>query len=1168
MHLHKIKKSEKVKSIEKNYITLFDKEVSTSQMDTNILVHAYDWKVEEELNSSENSEINCWALTQESKPVLIRVLNFPVSRVWQLPEKENLNWTSSSVNKVIQRIKYMGEHSHKQFKINKGTFINQAKLYYYDKGKRFPFILLEFDNEQSLSICENKLKWPIKVRGLGEFTLLSCESKINSVRKLLTYRDLKTSNWFNVKVIPVPISERISTLGENEYYCLDYKTIIPLKPTDEGYDVISRPGTVSVDLEAHSHRHNAFPGKWNNTDVITMISIVFQKGDHIRKILITQCECNDDLMKKILECKVEIIEVSDEIEIIRKFEEYIRELDPEIITGYNILGFDWDYMNSRLGNVLEKWNSMGRIKSRDSFYDAKSWSSSAYGQNEIKNLIIDGRIVIDMMLHFKRHYKFPKYSLNYVAEQLLGKKKLDVPPKEMFEAKDELDEANKLLKSNEYKEEKDTIELKRKAVGRITKLGAYNIVDSELVLDLFNCVNMWVTSVQFSNAFGIPMSYLSTRGQQIRVYSQLYDECSKMGIIIDMPKQTGLGYKGAFVMEPKPGIFKNSIILDFLSLYPTIIISFNICYSTFVPPELAKLIPKSELHKFNIIEWDQDESNEDKKTKTKKHYKYFFAKSPMGVLPKMLQKLLAERSEVKKALRAESDPAKRAVLDKKQLAIKQSSNSVYGFLGVGIDMATLPLHPAAMTITAMGRMLIDDTNDWIEKNVPNATVVYNDTDSTFVDVGISNLNECVELGKKMGIDVTKFLRKKYLGHFKECNFVGAIELEFENIYAILLCIAKKKYKAIKIDLKTGKLLWDNPVNKGIITARRDNCKWQLKVYNRVIMGLLKGMSRSDVEYIIIREIREIMTRSVDVANLMMNKSIGVYKESSNYFMKHFADRLRRKGKNIQPGDRLDYLVTEDSSLKKVGDRMRLAEEYEEQLKTEDRMWYDREYYVMNVLQQCIEQLYEVGFGKEIKEDIDKMKKSQTDKLQQECKEKFEQVKKQGEDLIAKYLETDRDKINPTIKRVKRSLEKVMENHNKAIRAVPKATVKWGRKNVHTGPNMSLVQNTFRMMMVNKGVISQLESMDGFGTEEFFNHFKDSAVSKKNRSSVNKIARTKRSKEKSVLSRIKRNQRLMRSSEALSPPRVKRQEENLSPLRVKRQEENLSPLRVKREKRPN
>lgn len=1067
------------------FVVIQTKSTSIKRMDLpeKLVLHAYDWKVEEELNRSENSEINCWALTQKSKPVLLRILNFPVSRIWQLPQLDGITWTKPLAEKVLTKIKNISQYSNRTFKINKGKFVTQKKLYYYDKGQPFPFISIEFDNEKSLSTCEHRLKYSIKVKDLGEITLMTCESRIDTIRKLLTCRNLKTSSWFEVAATPVPVTERISTLGSNEYYCLQPSTIRPLDQDEDGFDIVTTPGILSFDIEAHSNRHNAFPDKWSATDVITMISIVYKKRDLIRKILITQCECNplDD---------VEIVKVDDEIEVIRTFEHFVRVLDPEIITGYNIMGFDWEYMNSRLSNELSKWESTGRIKNREPIYDPKSWSSSAYGQNSINNLPIDGRVGIDMMLQIKRHYKFPKYSLNYVAEQLLGKKKLDVTPREMFEAKDDLDEANRLLESKEIPEEEALI-LKDDAVKRITKLGAYNIVDSELVLELFNHTNMWVTSLQFSNVFCVPISYLSTRGQQIRVYSQLYDECSKAGIIIDMPKQSGSGYKGAFVMEPKPGRYNDVIVLDFLSLYPTIIISKNICYSTFVPPERVASIPASEMHKYNVIEWDgfEDEENDEdgKSSKTKnkriKHYKYVFAKSPLGVVPRMLQRLLAERSAVKAALRNESDPVKRAVLDKRQLAIKTSANSVYGFYGVNIDMAILPLMAAAMSVTAMGRILIGDTNSFIEENY-SATIVYGDTDSTFVNIQIEGSEEskdCVETGKQMGRDVTQFLRSKHIGDPKLCNFVGAIDLEYEKVYGIFFAIAKKKYMAIVRDDVTGELLWDKPVSKGIIMARRDNCKWQVKVYNDVIMGILRGMDKIEIEYIICSALNDIMTRAVDVEDLLINRGVGSYSATSTYFMKQFADRLRREGKNIIPGDRLDYLIIEDKSLKKVGDRMILLEKYEQNIETKDRMWYDRDYYATNVLQNCIEQLYQVRFGKEIQMSIDRVIAIEATKIREKYSVKFKRVAAEGEELITRYISNNREKVEPTKIRYVKRLNKVISDKAKELRNLPKHQLKWGAKKIYTCETLNPVQNMYRLRMFGTCVIKDLENMENFGS---------------------------------------------------------------------------------------
>ncbi len=949
--------------------------------------------------------------------------------------------------------------------------------------------------------CEWKLNKPLRVGGI-QIKLERCEAQIDSIRKLLTWRRLKTSSWFSCSVIMAPDKYKVSTI--DEYICMDPSSITPVE-----CDIITSPGILSFDIEAHSFRHNSFPVRWSASDVITTISIVYEKFDTIEKYLITQCKCNP------IE-GAQIFKVSNEIEIIRKFEELVRVLDPEIITGYNILGFDWDYMNSRLNNELKEWECMGRIKGKISKYDANTWSSSAYGDNSIKNIIIDGRITIDMMLQIKRDYKFQSYSLNNVSRILLGKQKLDMSAKEMFEAKDAIDEAK-------------TPEEMKKAIGMFTLLCEYNIVDSELVLELFKYTMMWITSLQFSNAFGIPISFLSTRGQQVRVYSQIYDECAISGIVIDKPPvQTNNGYVGAFVMQPIPGRYDNVIILDFLSLYPTIMISKNICYSTLVPSHIT--IPDSELHNYHIIEWSQAKKKPKKgeipaKDAEMIHHRYLFLKKPIGVFPRILKRLLSERLAVKRKMKLEEESSKKPVLNIKQKALKVVLNSSYGLLGASSSIGKLPLATAAMCITAIGRMLLEDTNKYIEKNIPGAMVIYNDTDSAFVSIKNIDPSECRNVGVAIGKSVTRFLREKYIStDSSECNFEGALELEFEKTYAVYFVSGKKNYVAILRDPISKELDWDKPSYTGGTMIKRDTCRWVKRIYDEILMAILKGQSRDNIDYLISVAVNDIMSHTVDVKDLVINKKIGSYSETSTYFLKPFADRLSRIGKNIQSGDRVNYIVIEDSRYSKVGFRLRLKEEYDDSRKgldvyeseekredvydddprrrkeddekygdyqdgdcddqdgemygdcddQEDEKYgdcddqedeinlkYDSLYYALNALKNCIEKIYTVRFADEIKKDIERIIYVKKNEIVMKAKLEFDKVSKECYDLVEEQI-NDIVRAEATAERYKIRLISIEDKRDKELKSLPKANMKWGRKLIYSGPSIKPVERAVRI----------------------------------------------------------------------------------------------------------
>ena len=448
----------------------------------------------------------------------------------------------------------------------------------------------------------------------------------------------------------------------------------------------------------------------------------------------------------------EIRPCSTEQELCLEFGNLIQELDPEIITGYNILSFDYPYLDARLKRRLQDWPSVGRIIGKKTELKSKVWQSSAYGHQDLNILEADGRLSVDMLPIVKRDFKLIKYDLGTVSTHFLGRTKHDVKPAAMFKIFED-----SVLNPNPTPEDKDNL----------TRFVRYCIEDAELCLDLFEKINTWVGLIEMSNIVGVTIMDLFTRGQQIRCMSQIYDLASKLGFVIDKRITAAESFTGAYVHEPLPGLYDDVSCIDFKSLYPSIIMAYNICYTTLVPPEFDSHIPDDQCH---ILEWDEESdgvtmttdaeasetifggvtevegvdlvtptethqedeigttpsnpTNPPKPQSNLKHYRFKFVKAPRGILPQLVDKLVSERRAVNAALKGETDPVVCTVLDKRQWALKISANSIFGFLGAQRGM--LPLPEGAKSITATGRRLINTCNDYLVQK-HNALIVYNDS---------------------------------------------------------------------------------------------------------------------------------------------------------------------------------------------------------------------------------------------------------------------------------------------------------------------------------------------------------------------------------------------------------------------------------------------------------
>jgi len=731
-----------------------------------VIVHAYDWKIGEDQETGYTS-IHSWCLDKNSDSYLLRFDGFDCFCYVELPLYLNnsyVRWDGFRQRLIYQKIcDLLGDDAPYRH-----IFQEKEKYYYYKgKNKKYPMLLLCFHSLESMNKCKNKLKFAFKVNGLrggnsrDDQTMVAVkvwETHIPLVRKLLTLRNSKFSQWFNIKGTKVEGDDKISTL-EREY-SVDWRTLNPIS-LEETVSWITHPKILSFDLETYSDRHNAMPDSLCSRHVIYLVSVVFQKflePETRQKEIILLGDCSDTNLANV-------IKVKNEMELINRFQDLILKYDPEIITGYNILGYDNPYLENRLKRRLKEWRPLGRLIGEYSNMVTLSWSSSAFKNQDFNILEMSGRISVDLLPVIKRDYKFPIYKLEYVANHFLGTGKHPVTAKQMFSTfelqrclKEKIEAPECFFKHcrklDDKAEDRDgnidleyknsviqrwKVESKQFALDEMRKVVDYCVVDSDLVIDLFDKINVWIGLIQTSNIMGIVPADIFTRGTGIRMQSQIYDEASKKNIVldeVDFPKEP---FKGAYVPDPIVGMHDLIPIFDFKSLYPSLQISENMDHSTLVAPHLMNTIPDEDCH---VIEWDEDMEDSDsdsdsdssdsdeevKKKKVKKiktvHYKYKFVKEPIGIMPNLLTKLIAERNKIrKKQKEVKYESLEWNVLEQMQLSVKCSTNAFYGACGSNFSKLKCP--PIAKAITAKGRFSTKKMNKYLESK--GHTVVYGDS---------------------------------------------------------------------------------------------------------------------------------------------------------------------------------------------------------------------------------------------------------------------------------------------------------------------------------------------------------------------------------------------------------------------------------------------------------
>ena len=813
--------------------------------------------------------------TPDNKSIHVYIHNFTPFVYVELPS--NRKWDK---NNIFLFYKYLKD----VMKSNAPISYKLHDKYILQYKKKVKVVALTFNTEIATKTLMKKLANPkgIAVRGLGSFTGDSFrvhETNIDSVLKMTAIKKIELSNWISAKEMlteedaSMTVEERKFTSADIDMH-VNWKDVKPYKNTENKF---VSPYYCSFDIECYSENHNSkLPNPENKANEIFQISMVFGflggENEDRKKILLS---LGKPRKEKIGNCD-ELIVFNNEKDLLLGFTKLIQSYNPDIFIGYNIMKFDWTYMIRRaeLLEIYHPFSKLSRIENKPADLRKIRWSSSAYGEQEFSYLECHGRTNVDVLLEVERNYRLPKYTLDVVSEKFLGKRKEDVSPRALFmlyqltieilpivskpnsfnltEIKNRIIEIFPSLKCSgivkDYRKRLlsstvDTIEDLCIEAMEIT--GKYCVQDTILPIDLAEKLNLWTTMEEMSNVTNVPVSYLHTRGQQIKVVAQVFRETLTSDIVIPYLKRTDTNekYQGAIVVEANKGDYKKVATLDFASLYPTVMIAFNICYTTILEDDDPT--PDEECHVIAFSDHIGCEHDPQKRKRKKedvlcKDHRYRFRKVKYsfmedgtverkheGVLPKLERRLLSERKVYKKEMfkvearlnmhRGTATPNDIAyykkmnweiiepgslgvneakmteitynVLNAKQLAVKVSANSAYGAMGVQNGM--MPLIPGAASVTAMGRMLITMAIDKIKKEYSFAKLVYGDSVANYTPVYVrriggstTSVDVCTieELADKYGSSSTSSTSSRWL----KCEEPGKQTkeyCEFENVEA-------------------------------------------------------------------------------------------------------------------------------------------------------------------------------------------------------------------------------------------------------------------------------------------------------------------------------------------------------------------------------------------------
>ncbi|XP_032441986.1 DNA polymerase zeta catalytic subunit [Xiphophorus hellerii] len=561
----------------------------------------------------------------------------------------------------------------------------------------------------------------------------------------------------------------------------------------------------------------------------------------------------------------------------------MRRFDPDILLGYEVQMHSWGYLLQRAAAIgVDLCQQLSRIPG-DSKENRFAAERDEYGADTMTEINIIGRVTLNLWRVMKSEVTLNNYSFENVAFHVLHQRFPLYSPRTLSDWFDHITHLHRWKMVDHY-------------VSRLH--GTMQLLQQQDIIG---------RTSELARLFGIQFLHVLTRGSQYRVESMMLRVAKPLNYIPVTPSVQQRAQQRApqcipLVMEPESRFYSNSVVvLDFQSLYPSIVIAYNYCFSTCLghvdslgTPDEFKFgctslrVPPELLHQLrNDI--------------TVSPSGIAFVKSSVrkGVLPSMLEEILSTRIMVKQSMKSyRQDKALMRLLDARQLGLKLIANVTFGYTSANysgrmpsVEVGDSIVHKARETLERAIK-LVNDTKKW------GARVVYGDTDSMFVLLKGATKEQAFKIGHEIAEAVTATNPKP-------------VKLKFEKVYLPCVLQTKKRYVGYMYESLDQK----EPVfdAKGIETVRRDGCPAVSKILERSIKLLFETRDISQVKQFVQRQCVKVLDGRASMQDLTFAKEYrgsGSYRPGACVPALELTRRMMAYDRRLEPrvGERVPYVI--------------------------------------------------------------------------------------------------------------------------------------------------------------------------------------------------------------------------------------------------------------------